>query len=92
MAKRWMDMMDMVDAAKNKVTGVTPAQAYRILQNDQDALLIELPDAEFVRERENAPDVVMISLDTLPMRADLEISHTLRDPRLEDRSRRIITT
>ena len=89
MAKCWMDK---VDAAKDKVAGITPAHAYRTLKDDPDALLIELRDAEFVKNRDMAPDAVMISLGTLSLQADLDLSGTLRDPRLQDRSRRIITT
>ena len=41
---------------------------------------------------DRAPEVIMISLGSLPMRADLEITGRLRDKRLEDRSRQVITT
>ena len=62
------------------------------LQNDPEALLIEVRDAESVPIEDRAPEVVMISLGSLPMRADLEIAERLRDKRLEDRSRQVITT
>ncbi len=89
MAKSWTDM---VNEAKAEVTGVSPAEAHQRLQDDQDALLIEVRDAESVPLQDRSPDVVMISLGSLPMRADLEIAERLRDPRLADRSRQVITT
>ena len=89
MAKSWMDM---VNEAKAAVHGVSPHEAQQRLQNDPEALLIEVRDAESVPIEDRAPDVVMISLGSLPMRADLEIAERLRDKRLEDRSRQVITT
>ncbi|GIT43053.1 MAG: hypothetical protein Ct9H300mP11_09890 [Chloroflexota bacterium] len=89
MAKSWTDM---VNEAKAAVHGVSPHEAQQRLQNDPEALLIEVRDAESVPIEDRAPDVVMISLGSLPMRADLEIAERLRDRRLEDRSRQVITT
>ncbi|MDA1127825.1 MAG: hypothetical protein O2913_03875 [Chloroflexi bacterium] len=89
MAKSWTDM---VNEAKSQVTGISPEQAYQRLQEDQEAMLIEVRDAESVPEQDRAPNVTMISLGSLPMRADLEIAERLRDPRLEDRSRQVIVT
>lgn len=89
MAKSWMDM---VNEAKAEVAGVTPAEAHQSLQDDQDAILIEVRDAASVPDTDRAPDVLMISLGTLPIRADLLVPEPLRDPRLQDRSRKVITT
>ena len=89
MAKSWMDM---VNEAKSQVTGVTPEEAHQSFQDDQEAILIEVRDAASVPETDRAPGVLMISLGTLPIRADLEVPEPLRDPRLQDRSRKIITT
>ena len=87
MVKTWTDM---VDEAKAVVTGVSPAEAHQRLRDDEEALLIEVRDAESVPMQDRSPDVVMISLGSLPMRADLEIAERLRDPRLEDRTRQVI--
>ena len=89
MAKSWTDM---VNEAKTEVTGVSTAEAHQRLQDDPEALLIEVRDAESVPIENRSPDVVMISLGSLPMRADLEIPERLRDKRLEDRSRQVILT
>ena len=89
MAKSWTNM---VNEAKSVVIGVSPEEARQRLQNDTDALLIEVRDANSVPMEDRAPEVLMISLGSLPMRADLEIAERLRDKRLEDRSRQVITT
>ena len=89
MAKSWTDM---VNEAKSVVIGVSPEEARQRLQNDTDALLIEVRDADSVPMEDRASEVLMISLGSLPMRADLEIAERLRDKRLEDRSRQVITT
>jgi len=89
MPKSWTDM---VNEAKAVVTGVSPEEAKQRLIDDPEALLIEVRDAESVPMEDRAPEVVMISLGSLPMRADLEIAERLRDDRLADRSRQVITT
>ena len=89
MAKSWTDM---VNEAKAEVTGVSPVEAYQRLQDDPEALLIEVRDAESVPMEDRSSDVVMISLGALPMRADLDIAERLRDSLLEDRSRQVILT
>ena len=89
MAKSWMET---VNEAKSQVTGVTPTEAHQSLQDNPEAVLIDVRDAESVPGSERANDVAMISLGTLPIRADLELPEQLRDPRLQDRSRQIIVT
>ena len=84
--------MQMVQEAKGEVPGVSPAEAQRRLQEDSNALLIEVRDPGNVPESEIAPHAVNVSLGTLPIRADLEVPEQARDARLQDRSRQIITT
>ncbi len=45
-----------------------------------------------IPDDEKAPNMVNISLGTLPIRADLEVPEERRDPRVQDRSRQVITT
>ena len=82
----------MVDEAKAETAAISPQEAHQNLRDDPDALLIEVRDAASVPESEQAPDVAFVSLGTLPIRADLEVPEGARDPRLQDRSRRIVMT
>ena len=84
--------MQMVQEAKAEVPGVNPVEAQRRLREDPDALLLEVRDAENIPGDEKAPNMVNISLGTLPIRADLEVPEQRRDIRLADRSRQVITT
>ena len=89
MAKSWTDM---VNEGKAVLTEVSPEEAQQRLHDDSETLLIEVRNAESVPMVDRSPEVVIISLGSLPMRADLEIADRLRDERLEDRSRQITTT
>ena len=84
--------MQMVQEAKAEVPGVSPVEAQLHLQENPDALLLEVRDAENIPGDERAPNMVNISLGTLPIRADLEVPEQRRDLRLADRSRQVITT
>ena len=67
-------------------------EAHRRLQEDPHALLLEVRDAGNIPFDEKTPDMVNISLGTLPIRADLEVPEERREPRLQDRSRQVVTT
>ena len=84
--------MQMVQEAKAEVPGVTPLEAQRRFRENPDALLLEVRDAGDIPVDQKALNMVNISLGTLPIRADLEVPEGRRDPRLQDRSRQIITT
>ena len=84
--------MQMVQEAKAEVPGVSPLEAQRRFQEDPDALLLEVRDAGSFPIDQQAPNMVNISLGMLPTRADLEVPEERRDPRLQDRSRQVVTT
>ncbi len=65
--------MQMVQEAKAEVPGVSPVEAQGRFQEDPDALLLEVRDAGNIPVDEKAPNMVNISLGTLPIRADLEV-------------------
>ena len=82
----------MVQEAKAAVPGIGPQEAHQRLKDDPNALLLEVRDKENVQADEVAPGSINVSLGTLPVRADLDVPEEARDPRLQDRSRQIITT
>jgi len=84
--------MQMVQEAKAEVPGVEPIEAQRRFQENHEALLLEVRDAENIPGDQRAPNMVNISLGSLPIRADLEVAEERRDIRLADRSRQVITT
>ena len=84
--------MQMVQEAKAEVPGVSPVEAKRRLEENPGAILLEVRDAENIPGDQKAPNMVNISLGSLPIRADLEVPEERRDARLSDRSRQVITT
>ena len=84
--------MQMVQEAKAAGPGVNPVEAQRRLQENPDALLLEVRDTENIPADQKAPNMVNISLGSLLIRADLEVPEERRDIRLADRSRQVITT
>ena len=84
--------MQMVQVAKAAVPGVSSVDAQRLFQEKPDAILLEVRDAENIPADQKAPNMVNISLGTLPIRADLEVPEQARNTLLTDRSRQVITT
>jgi len=83
--------MEMAQEAMAEVSGISPAEAQRQLQEDTNALLIDVRDAADIPVTGIVPGGLNISLGMLPVRADLELPKEYRDSRVQDRSRPIIT-
>ena len=84
--------MQMAQEAMADVPGISPAEAQRRLQEDSNALLVDVRDAADIPVTGIVPGGVNVSLGMLPVRADLELPEEYRDSRIQDRSRQIITT
>lgn len=82
----------MAEEAMAQVPGISPDEAHQRLQQDSNALLVDVRDAADIPSTGLATGAVNISLGMLPVRADLEPPEESRDFRFRDRSRQIITT
>ncbi|OGO18937.1 MAG: hypothetical protein A2144_13810 [Chloroflexi bacterium RBG_16_50_9] len=81
----------MVSEAMAAVTAVKPAEAQRRLQQDRNILVIDVRDAADILLTGRIPGAVNISYGSLTYKADQGVPQEWRDPRLQDRSRPIIT-
>lgn len=84
--------MQMVEEAMAEVDGISPDEAQRRLEQDPDALVVDVRDAAEISSTGLAARGVNISLGNLPVGADKEVPEDWRDSRLQDRSRQVITT
>jgi len=83
--------MEMASDAMGEVSAVSPEEAQRRLRENPDAMLIDVRDLERIRATGMAAGAVPVSAGTLPIRADQELPEDFRDPRLQDRSRPVMT-
>jgi rhodanese-related sulfurtransferase len=83
--------MQMASEAMGEVPSLRPQEAQQRLREDPEAILIDVRDLTRIRETGMAAGAVPISAGTLPVRADKELPEEFRDPRLQDRSRPVIT-
>ena len=88
MAKTFMQMAGEAMAA---VPSVSPEEARQRLQDDPNTLLIDVRDLAMMQETGMAEGAIPISNGALPLRADQELPEAYRDPRLQDRSRPVLT-
>ena len=75
--------------------GLAPKRSDREIPSspqDPDALVVDVRDAAEISSTGLAARGVNISLGNLPVGADKEVPEEWRDPRLQDRSRQVITT
>ncbi len=83
--------MQMASEAIAEVPAVSPQEARQRLQDDPNTLLIDVRDLDNIRETAMAEGAIAISNGSLPLRADHEVPEFLRDTRLQDRARPVIT-
>ncbi len=81
----------LVEAAMQTVPGITPTQARERMATDPDVLLIDVLDLADRQALGQPEGAVPISAGMLALRADHEVPEQYRDPRLQDRSRPVIT-
>jgi rhodanese-related sulfurtransferase len=87
-----MTFTQMVEEAMAVVDGIEPLDVQQRLDQDPDALVVDVRDAAELPSTGLAIRGINISLGNLPVKADLELPEEWRDLRLQDRSRHIITT
>ena len=84
--------MQIAEEAMAEVDGISAEEVQQRMQQDSNALLVDVRDAADISSTGLVPGGLNISLGMLPVKADLELPEQLREPGLQDRSRLIITT
>ncbi len=87
-----LSFMQIVEAAVANVEGISPADAQQRLEQDPNALLVDVRDAGDIASTGIVSGGMNISLGMLPIKADLELPEEWRESGLQDRSRQVITT
>jgi rhodanese-related sulfurtransferase len=81
----------MVGEAQAAVPGIGPEEARRRSQEDPNTLIVDVRDAANRRASGMVEGAIAVSSGSLPFAADTEVPEAWRDPRLQDRSRPVIT-
>lgn len=84
--------MQMADEAMAQAQSISAEEARKELAQDSNALLVDVRDEAEVQIAGLGIGALNASGRTLAWKADLEINEEWREPELQDRSRRIITT
>jgi len=84
--------MQMAEEAMAEVEGVGPLDVQQRLEQDSDALVVDVRDAEDIPSTGLAARGLNVSLGMLPVKADQELPKEWRDARLQNRSRQVIVT
>jgi rhodanese-related sulfurtransferase len=83
--------MQMVSEAQAAVSGIGPEEARRRSQEDPNTLIVDVRDAANRRASGMVEGAIAVSSGSLPFAADTEVPEAWRDPRLQDRSRPVIS-
>jgi len=84
--------MQMADEAMEKAHQISAEEALIELEKDSTALLVDVRDETEVQFTGLGIGALNASGRSLAWKADLELDEEYREPELQDRSRRIITT
>ena len=81
----------MIAEATAAIPAVTPDDVQRRMQDEPNTLVIDVRDSGAARTAGAIPGAIKIGYGDLLFAADNEVPEEWRDPRLQDRSRPIIT-
>ncbi len=84
-------VMQMVGEAQAEVPGIGPEDARRRRQADPNRLIVDVRDLAARRASGMVEGAIAVAAGTLPFAADTEVPEEWRDPRLQDRSRPVVT-
>ena len=85
-----MSFMQIAEEAMAQVEGISAAEVQQRMEQEPNALLVDVRDAADIPSTGLATGGLNISLGMLPVRADLELPEDWREPRLQDRSLPVI--
>ena len=81
----------MVAEATAAVPSITAPEAYQRQQEDPDLLIVDVRDSTEASGEGTIPGAIHVPYGNLIVAADTEVPEAWRDPRLQDRTRPIIT-
>ena len=84
--------MQLADEAMAKAHEISVEEALQILEQDSNALLVDVRDESEMQVTGIGIGAINAPGRSLAWKADLEFDEQYREPELQDRSRRIITT
>ena len=84
--------IQMAEEAMDKAEAISPEDALRELKQDSKTLLVDVRDESEVQATGLGIGAINAPGRSLAWKADLEFDEQYREPELQDRSRRIITT
>ncbi|MCP4189360.1 MAG: rhodanese-like domain-containing protein [Planctomycetaceae bacterium] len=84
--------MQMADEAMAQAHAISAEEARKQLEQDSNVLLVDVRDESEVQITGLGIGALNAPGRSLAWKADLEIAEEWREPKLQDRSRRIITT
>ena len=84
--------MQMVQEAQSEVGSISPQDAQRLMQEQPDALVVDVREPDGIAEQGGVPGAKNVPLGMLAIKADQELPEEMRDADLQDRSRTVITT
>ena len=87
-----LSFMQMTEEAMAQVEGISVEETQRRLEQDPDALIVDVRDAADIPSTGLATRGQNISLGMRPVKADTELPEEFRDSGLQDRSRQVIVT
>jgi rhodanese-related sulfurtransferase len=83
---------ELVAEAREGVDTVSPEEAQRRMQQDPDALVVDVREPGDIVSTGAIPGSVNVPLGVLPIKADQELPGDVTDPQLQDRSRQVMVT
>ena len=82
----------MVDESREALDIIDSHTLNRMIDNKEDMIILDVNDKEDVEQRGMVDGAINISLGTLYYKADDSVPDDFKDPRIQDRNKKVVVT
>ena len=83
---------DFVEESREELENIDSKTLDNLIKEEEDWVILDVNDKEEVEQRGRVKGAVNVSLGTLYYKADEKVPENFKDPRIQDRNKKVVVT
>ena len=83
---------DFVEESREELEIIDSKTLDNLIKEEEDLVILDVNDKEEVEQRGKVKGAVNVSLGTLYYKADEKVPENFKDPRIQDRNKKVVVT
>ena len=83
---------DFVEESREELENIDSKTLDNLIKEEEDLVILDVNDKEEVEQRGRVKGAVNVSLGTLYYKADEKVPENFKDPRIQDRNKKVVVT